>query len=70
VAPELADIVVQAVGPDFGLIFRPISSSRLRGKMIVPEAFAAPVYLTDQMQILEAEGPRYGRYCALSPSPS
>jgi len=40
--------------------------ARVLGQIIVPEAFAPPVYLTDQMKIVEAEGPRYGRYCALS----
>jgi glycosyltransferase involved in cell wall biosynthesis len=42
--------------------------ARVLGQIIVPKAFATPVYLTDQMKIVEPEGPRHGHYCALSPA--
>jgi glycosyltransferase involved in cell wall biosynthesis len=45
----------------------PNGQARVLGQLIVAESFATPVYLTDQMGSVEAEGPRYGRYCALSP---
>jgi glycosyltransferase involved in cell wall biosynthesis len=45
----------------------PNGQARVLGQIIVPEVFAIPVFLTDQMNILEAEEQRYGRYYALSP---
>jgi glycosyltransferase involved in cell wall biosynthesis len=45
----------------------PNGQARVLGQLVVPEVFATPVYLTDQIKIVEAEGARYGRYCALSP---
>src|SRR5882672_6488493 len=45
----------------------PNGQARVLGQIITPEAFARPVFMTDQMNILEAEGERFGRYYALSP---
>jgi len=37
------------------------------GQIITTAAFATPIFMTDQMSILETEGERFGRYYALSP---
>jgi glycosyltransferase involved in cell wall biosynthesis len=41
--------------------------ARVLGQIIAPERFAPPIFLTDQMNILEAERQRFWRYYGLSP---
>lgn len=45
----------------------PNGQARVLGQIITPAAFATPIFMTDQMSILETEGKRFGRYYALSP---
>jgi glycosyltransferase involved in cell wall biosynthesis len=45
----------------------PNGQARVLGQIITPAAFAPPIFMTDQMSILETEGERFGRYYALSP---
>jgi glycosyltransferase involved in cell wall biosynthesis len=45
----------------------PNGQARVLGQIITPVAFATPIFMTDQMSILETEGKRFGRYYALPP---
>jgi glycosyltransferase involved in cell wall biosynthesis len=45
----------------------PNGQARVLGQIITPAAFATPIFMTDQMSILETDGERFGRYYALSP---
>jgi glycosyltransferase involved in cell wall biosynthesis len=45
----------------------PNGQARVLGQIIVPEVFASPIFMTDQMNILEAEREPFWRYYGLSP---
>jgi glycosyltransferase involved in cell wall biosynthesis len=45
----------------------PNGQARVLGQIIVPEVFASPIFMTDQMKILEAEREHFWRYNGLSP---
>jgi len=44
----------------------PNGQARVLGQVLATEAFASPIFLTDQMNILEPQEDRVGRYYALS----